>query len=219
MRTSLAFLPGLVLGLTLACGGSVSQVTPKTPVVLATGLVYTAPAGTGWRLVEDAASTPTRLLLDLIGPAGTASRGVGFNVQGPAGVKFGAFQASGGMPIADAGVYEMLSAYPTTYPYEPSMLGGGVKPGNLLTVGIFQKDRRLSAKDSGAPLCQIALEVDPAANLATGTALPLSVPKARFIPGDIGPTTLTLTAAEYLEAQTKGHLVPMTVAVGTLAAQ
>lgn len=221
MRTCCTFLPGLLLGLTMACGGS-SNPSPNViytpPSNAASGFAYTSPTGTGWRLVEDAASTPTRILLDLVGPSGTLSRGAGFNLQAPAGVIFGSFGTSGA-PIADAGVYELLSSFPT-YTYEPSLMGGGVKPGNLLTVGIFQKDRSLSAKESGAPLCQIALTFDAKAGLHPGDALPLSVPKARYLPGDIGPTTLTLaTNADYLDAQAKGHMLPMTIAVGTLTAQ
>jgi len=222
MRPCLQLLSGLLLGLALACSGSSDHgtATPATPAVpAASGFTYTAPAGTGWRLVEDAASTPTRLLLDLVGPAGTLSRGVGFNLKAAAGVRFGTF-GTAGSPIQDAGVYELLSADPT-YLYEPSLLGGGVKAGNLLSVGIFQKDRRLGAKDSGTVLCQIALVFDAAAGLHKGDALALSVPKAKYMAGDIGAVGYPAWTSdpEYYDAVGKAHLVPMAVAVGTLTAQ
>jgi len=184
MRPCLQLLSGLLLGLALACSGSSDHgtATPATPAVpAASGFTYTAPAGTGWRLVEDAASTPTRLLLDLVGPAGTLSRGVGFNLKAATGVRFGTF-GTAGSPVSDAGVYELLSADPT-YLYEPSLLGGGVKPGNLLTVGIFQKDRRFGAKDSGTALCQIALVFDAAAGLHKAMPWPSRCPRPSTWPG------------------------------------
>ena len=170
-------------------------------------------------VVEPASNDSAHVLLDLVGPPGTLSRGVGFNLKAAAGVRFGTF-GTAGSPIQDAGVYELLSADPT-YLYEPSLLGGGVKAGNLLTVGIFQKDRRLGAKDSGTVLCQIALVFDAAAGLHQGDALPLSVPKAKYMAGDIGAVGYPAWTSdpEYYDAIGKAHLVPMAVAVGTLTAQ
>jgi hypothetical protein len=135
---------------------------PPPPAPLATSLQYTDPSSTsGWRLVKNASSTPTRLVLDLVGPAGVKTRGVGFNLQGLPGVKFGLFE--NGLPLQDTGVYQLSSA--ANVPNEPVALMGGLKKGNLLTVGIYQKDRVHTAKDSGAPLLQVAVEFDAAAQL------------------------------------------------------
>ncbi len=211
----------LLLGFTLACGGG----HPATPVATPTpavGLVYADPAGSGWRLVKDPASTPTRLLLNLVGPSGLKTRGAGFNLQLPASVKAGNFTESG-FPIKDLGVYELFNSDPFPHdgsvppgsdPLEPRLFGGGLKTGNLLTVGIFQKDRRLAAKDSGAALCQIALEFDAAANLSAGDTLPLAITKARHIPEDIGAFSVSPTR----EMAQKGVMADMTIAVGMLRA-
>lgn len=191
-------LAGLSLGLTTGCNEAPQPppVTPTEetstethpsppppPAAAATRLVYTNPTSTdGWRLLADESSTPTRLVLDLVGPSGFKTRGVGFNLQGPTTVKFGAFD--NGLPIRDTGVYR-LRTHPEDVS-EPMALVGGVKPGNLLTVGIYQKDRAWGARDSGVALCQIAIELDPNAQLKVGDALGLSITKAGAIPEDIG---------------------------------
>jgi hypothetical protein len=138
------------------------------------------------------------------------TRGVGFNLQGPAGVKFATF--SNGLPINDAGVYQ-LRALGSTDPSEPLAITGGVKKGNLLSVGIFQKDRDLAAQDSGTTLCQIALQFDASANLATKTALPLAILKAKVIPEDIGAVT-----DDTWTLDKKMRMADIAIAVGTLTA-
>ncbi|MGH9120323.1 MAG: hypothetical protein ACRDYC_00010, partial [Acidimicrobiales bacterium] len=158
LRTLPLVLAGLLLPLALACGGSSSSSSSAAPSTPAKGLTYSDPAGTGWRLVKDASSTSTRIVLDLVGPSGLKTRGVGFNLQAAAKVKFGTF--ANGLPINDTGVYQLLSA--AADPNEPIALSGGVKAGNLLSVGIYQKDRAQPSQDSGSPLCQIAIVLDPA---------------------------------------------------------
>jgi len=193
----------------------------------ATRLQYVDPAGSGWRLVRDPASTPERLVLAIVGPAGLNTRGVGFNLRAPAGVRFRKFESSG-WPIETTGVYELGNLDPCPpgdpypppncvdpFPAEPVLLAGGVKPGNLLTVGIFQKDRRVSPKPSGVPLARIALDVDPASGLRAGAILPLEVLKAKYSPEDIGAFSPTPTQ----EQADKGHGVLFTLAVGTLSAR
>lgn len=204
MRTRLLALPALLLA--LACGGGASSSTSPAPA--ATGLAYTDPPAGGWRLVKDAASTPTRLVLDLVGPAGLKTRGVGFNLQGGSGVRFGSFD--NGLPIQDAGTYQLLSA--AADPNEPVALAGGVKPGNLLSVGIYQKDRAQPAQDSGAPLCRIAILFDAAQHLPAGQALPIEVLKAKAIPEDIGAATDDLWTLDR-----KMRMADISIATGALA--
>ena len=196
-------LSALLLGLA-ACGST----APAGP---ATGLAYADPPGPGWRLVRDPASTPTRLVLDLVGPAGLLTRGVGFNLKGGPGVRFAAFED--GLPIRTTGVYQLEAGGPD--PTEPVALAGGVKPGNLLTVGVFQKSRAHGAKDSGVALCQIALTLDPAAPAPlAGQPLGLEVVKAGAIPADIGAET-----DPALVLDKKLHLLDLSVAVGALTAR
>lgn len=205
-RTRLASLMALALS---ACGGGS---TPR-----ATGLSYQDPTGAGWRLVQAPGSTPERLLLDLVGPAGLPSRGAGFNLRAPAAVRFRAFEETG-FPVRDHGVWALLNSQPeggVNDPLEPRLLAGGVKPGNLLTVGVFQKDRRLPPKESGQPLLQIALELDPAAGAAPGAVLTLTVEKARHMAEDVGPFSVEPTYA----MAAKAHLVDMPIAVGALVAR
>jgi hypothetical protein len=190
--------------LSLGCGSGTSGPTA------ATGLDYADPVGTGWRLVKDSSSTSSRLVLNLVGPAGLLTRGVGFNLQAPATVKFGLFPNR--LPINDMGVYQLLSNVGD--PYEPVALIGGVKPGNLLSVGVFQKGREKAAKDSGAPLCQIALQLDAAARLSAGDQIALVIPKAKSVPQDIGSETdgpRTLSG--------KVRMTDIAIALGTLSAK
>lgn len=186
-------------------GGSSAAIVPPAP---ATGLAYTDPSGSGWRLVKDPSSTNTRIVLALVGPAGTPSRGVGFNLQAPPSLAFQTF--ADGRFLEDAGRYELLSA--ADDPTEPVAMVGGVKPGNVLSVGLYQKDRAKSAKDSGAPLCRVALSLVQPTARAAGERLDLSVLKAAIIPSDIGAVT---DDAGTLDR--KLRMAPITVAVGTLS--
>src|SRR5262249_31436087 len=157
------------------------------PFVAATSLTYVDPPPRGWRLVRDPASTPTRLLLDLVGPTGVKPGGPASTLQRPVGVRARAFDEPR-FPVRDLGVYQLLTSKPLhgSDPQEPVLLAGAVKPGNLLTVGVFQKDRRVSAKESGVPLFQIALELAPGFTLASGQRLDLQITKARYVAEDIG---------------------------------
>src|SRR5271169_1623878 len=74
-------------------------------------LDYTDPKSTGWRLVKDSTSTKTRLVLALVGPSGTTTRGVGFNLQAPGAVRWATFTSSG-LPIEDTGVLELKNSMP-----------------------------------------------------------------------------------------------------------
>lgn len=209
---TLAF-SGIVLSALAGCGGSSSgssAAPAPAPPVAASGLAYTDPAGSGWRLVKDASSTSTRLVLNLVGPAGSMTRGVGFNLKAPAGLVFDTF--ANGMGIQDLGAYNLVSA--AANPGEPVALTAALLPGNVLTAGIFQKGRDQSAIDSGAaPLCQVALKLDTKAGLHAGDPLALSVPKARVIPEDIGTLTDTM-----LVLSRKARLQDISISVGASSA-
>jgi hypothetical protein len=203
-----------LLGL-LACGGSSSSSSPSGPTTtLAKGLGYTDPTGSGWRLVKDASSTGTHLVLDLMGPADSKSRGVGFNLEGGGQVTFGRFVD--GTYLQDGGVYELFNstaAVPGS-PDDTPLLNGGVK-GTLLTVGIFQKDRRLEPKAHAKALLRIAVDFDPATTgtLTAGTPVPLTVTKARIVPEDIGGIS------DASEIKAKSQMETITIALGTLTAE
>ena len=192
----------VLAALALAGCSSSSSSTP-------TQLTYTNPSSTGWRLVKDPSSTSSRLVLALVGPTGTQIRGVGFNLQAGSAVRWASFED--GRAIQDTGVLELKnSTPPVPDPYEDVLLGGGVMDGNVLTVGIFQKDRRVTAKDASSPLLRIALEIDPKGQAGS---IPLVLRKAKVIAADIGAFT-----DDPVTVLTKAHLDPIDIAVGTLKA-
>jgi hypothetical protein len=206
MRTRLVTFALAAVAVT-GCGSS-SNNNP------ATQLSYVNPpadAGT-WQLVQDPSSTKSELVLALVGPAGEKTRGVGFNLQADPSVHFMAFD--GGVPAEDTGVYQLNAATrDPTLPAditEPTFMAAGVKPGNLLTVGIFQKDRTLGAVDSSVPVVRIKLGL---AEDAKSGSIKLNVVKAKFMPEDIGGTTNGVSILQ------KSHLEPAVVSVGTLQAK
>ena len=205
-------LSSLTLPLFVDCGGGSgshgSDIASSVPSP-AKSLVYINPTSTGWALMKDPSSTPTRLVLNVVGPSGLLTRGVGFNLQASPGLVFDTF--TNGLPIQDTGVYELQSAAPN--PGDPVALTGALKPGNLLTVGIYQKRLEMTSKDSGKALCQIALKLDPAATVTVGHTFALVIPKAKVIPDDIGSNGDDLnTLAKKLRMQ------DISLTVGTLTA-
>jgi hypothetical protein len=214
MKTICLF--ALVLVPVLACSKEAAQQQQQPPAPAATGLDYQDPQSTGWRLVRDSASTTQRLLLNLVGPTGLKTRGVGFNLRAPDAIHFVTFDETR-FPIRDKGAYQLLNSAPssgTNDPLEPVLLAGAVQAGNKLTVGIFQKDRRVTAKESGVPLLQIGLELAPDKGAHVGDALQLLIPKAQFMAEDIGAFSPVATP----EMIRKAQLQNMTIVVGSLHA-
>jgi hypothetical protein len=208
MRTRLLLLA--VLALSAAACGSGTNTNDSTPTQLS--YVNPSPDAGAWQLVQDPSSTSSELVLALVGPAGVKTRGVGFNLQADSSVHFMAFD--GGVPAEDTGVYQLRAAIPDpNLPAdiaEPTFMSAGVKPGNLLTVGIFQKDRTLPAVDSSVAVLRIKLDL--AAGAKAGPVA-LKVVKAKVMPDDIGGTTNGLSILQ------KSQLAPTGVSVGTLQAK
>jgi len=214
----------LALAATLAaCGGS-SYAPAPLPTVTPTSLSYTDPTSTGWRLVKDPASTATRLVLDLVGPADTQSRGVGFNLKRGAGLAFSKFDNGGW--AHDTGVFELkgtnsnFESYAGTDADPVLFVSAPLKSGDVLSTGIFQKDRTNVPKDSTAPLVQVAVTLADfqhttiAAVNATPDPFGLHVVKARIVPADIGGMDFILTT----DVLKKAKLVDVAVDVGVVAA-
>ena len=220
---NLKHLVPVVLAASLAaCGGSYSPapLPTKTP----TSLSYADPTSSGWRLVKDAASTPTRLVLDLVGPDGTQTRGVGFNLKRGAGLAFSTF--SNGGWAHDTGVFELKGTNSNFEPYagtdaDPVLfVSAPLKSGDVLSTGIFQKDRTNVPKDSTAPLVQVAVTLADfhGTTIEAVNASPdpfgLHVVKARIVPADIGGMNFVLTT----DVLKKAKMVDITVDTGVVTA-
>jgi|1185.fasta_scaffold27217_2 hypothetical protein len=179
------------LGLLAACGGN-SKPAPAPGTPSAVGFDYEDPSGSDWRLVRDSSSSATRIVLNLVGPAGKKGRGVAFNLRSDGTVKFARF--ANGSYINDLGVFQLTNKHgafsvvdgkPVTN--DVGAIVGGVKEGGrVLSVGAFQKDRSWPAQALDQPLYQIAIAFDPAQALPSGAVIPLVFLKARSIPENIG---------------------------------
>jgi hypothetical protein len=198
----------LVAALAFACGSSSKPAAPPPPV--AQGLDYQDPAPSGWRLVRHPSSTTTHLVLELHGATGEMTRGVGLNLQGAPGLRFGVFDS--GLPVENGETYT-LRRVDSFDPNELVAMTGGVLPGNLLSVGVYQKDRSWPARDSGAALLRVIVDFDASAGLAPGTPIALSAVKAKVIPADIG----AVTDDPYV-LQQKLRMKDVAVAVGKVVA-
>lgn len=169
--------PVAALVLLFGCGGGGGGGSTTTPTTtIATSVAYTNPTGPGWRLEKDASSTSTRLVLNLVGPAGTTARGVAMTLQAGSKLDYGKF--SDDRYIKDLGIFDLTYASSSEVP----LLAGGVKNGQLM-LGIFQKGSLKPAKDCGSPLFQFALDLQ--SGVTTGT-VSLTVSKAQYLPAGLG---------------------------------
>ncbi len=186
-----------VLALVLGCTAGNS--TPQAPAAQA--MTYTDPVTTpsDWKLVKDPSSTPTRLVLDLVGPSdGTRYRGAGFTLRtDTTQVHYGRFPDYLGNPTAyhgDGGVFLDRDAT-GSWDVAPRLQASGIK-GDRLMVGIFQDtDDQAWSLAWGSPIdgakartcstvvLRIALELDASAHPGT---VALELLKARAIPENVG---------------------------------
>ena len=211
------------------CGGGdstppASPPPPPAPTVAPTHLSYTDPTSSGWRLVKDASSTDTRIVLNLVGPASTQTRGVGFNLKKGMGLSFSTFD--GGGYAHDTGVFQLkgtstdYASYAGTAADPVLFVSAPLKSGDVLSTGIFQKDRTNVPKDSTAPLVQIAVTLGDFTKMAVATVnasgdpYGLHVVKARIVPADIGGMDFALSP----EVLVKAKMLDIAVDAGTITA-
>jgi len=209
------------------CGssGSGSGTTtniPGTSATASTGLSYTDPTDTThWRLVQDASSTATRVVLNLVGPDNAVARGVGFNLSKGQCINFGTFPT--GAYALNTKVFQLKAVNVDILPYagtpaDPELFASApINGGAQLSTGIFQKDRTHPAVAVNQPLVQIAIDLATQATTGCnkGTVVALSVVKAKIIPDDIGGMDFQTT---YTSIQ-KGKMATIAIDVGTLTTQ
>ncbi|WP_257460261.1 hypothetical protein [Archangium lipolyticum] len=160
-------------------------------VPAATGITYEDPQSTGWRLIKNAAlSTDSRLVLDLMAPAGTLGRGVDLTLSADQPRASWAKLSSGDSEYALNHAFDLGSG--------PQLFKSSVKESTLL-VGAFQKGTAAPAASFNGPVLSVALD------LKTGPALPS------------GPVRLQVSKAHALPEN--GTLSPIDVAVGSLTAR
>ncbi|PTL76864.1 hypothetical protein DAT35_47175 [Vitiosangium sp. GDMCC 1.1324] len=141
-------------------------------VPVASGIGYQDPVGIGWRLVKNAAaSTDSRLVLDLVGPEGQSGRGVDLTLS------VDSARASW-TKVSDADT-EYVANRAFDLGSAPQLFKGGVKA-DTLSVGVYQKDA--PAKEYTGALISVALDLKGSDSLPAGTRVPLSVVKAHALP-------------------------------------
>ena len=145
-------MAGLLLAGLAACSGGSNASTATSGT--ATTLSYTAPVSRGYRLVQNAASTSTHLVLDLVGADGAQAQGVTFNISCD-GAK-----AAWSAPIAGAGLVMNGKAF---------NLGTGVPLMKILATpsdvqaALYQKAGTPAASLQDQVLLTVALDLKPGA--------------------------------------------------------
>jgi hypothetical protein len=198
MKTITCILGTLSLVLLSACGGGGGATPTPTPtptpdpVTYATTLAYQDPAASGFRLVKNASSTNTRLVLDLVGPSGTQAKGVAFFLATDAA------KVTWVHPTNIAGSHVVAG---TVFPLgtSPQLLKDKVQGGQL-QVGLFQKGGTATTLGSAA-LLTLALDLNGAA-VAKGAV-------------DLGPQS----GKQAVVLNADGTQSTITISVGTLSAQ
>jgi len=148
---------------------STQTATATVTVPAAQGLTYADPSSTGWRLMKNAASTDSHLVLDLVGPAATTGKGVALTLNTNPGLANWAKVAPADTELISNLAYSVSTA--------PSLLKGVAKNGTLIT-GVFQKTG--AAVDESVPVVSIALDYAAAAQVS-GAVVPVSVVKAEAL--------------------------------------
>jgi hypothetical protein len=194
LKTFLTGSAALALAAMLACGGGGGGAAAPTPVQTATTLSYTDPTSGSYQLKKNTAlSTATHLVLDLVGPASAMGSGVTATFSADA-----TRVAWANVSAADPASTFVQNGTAFSLGTAPLILKGKVI-GGTLQVTAAQKGTG-SPVALGAPLLRVALDL-----------------YASQVPGSIS-LSADSTKCQVLDGT--GTLVaPITVAVGTLAAQ
>lgn len=186
----------LLTGL-LACGGGGGGSSPQPPPAppAATGLAYTDPASGTYRLVKNASSSGSHLVLDLVGPSTGTAMGVAITLNADSA-------KVAWVDVPPGGTTAVLMQNGTQFslgsgtPIQKAKVAGGV-----LQATVAQKAPTAPASLNGT-LLRIALDLKPGLGLAQGTVISLQY---------------SVTGCEVLDGANNLSSIP--VSVGTLTAQ
>lgn len=188
MRTLRWSLLAGLLGCLCACGGGGGgnpAPPPTPPASKATGLAYSDPAGSGFRLVKDASSTSARIVLRLVGPAGATGRGVSFSLSvDPAQADLVKVNDGDAEYVQNGEVFLLGNA--------PQLLKG-LRQNGTLSVTAAQKGSG-SARPLDGTLLKVAIQFKASANLVAGASIPITLTEGQYLPASGGPVTMTLSA-------------------------
>lgn len=180
-RFPIRSLLAIALVALIGCGGGTGEDPP--PVVH--GLIYTNPTGSGWRLVQNASSTTTKVVLDLVPPDGSSGLGVGFVLVASARLQWAKVDALDG---------DFLHNRAFDLGTQPAMARGLARDGEL-QVGVFQKGLDRVVTYQGAVL-SVALGLGSGAPPPSEVLLPIQVRKAKHVGVDGSSQAITIQVGE-----------------------
>lgn len=190
MNASKAALSILALAALSACGGggggTGTTTPPPPPKTIADHLDYTAPTSGTYILVKDASSTPTHLVLDLLGPAGALTSGVGFYLSADSNKVTWAKVASGDAEYIQNGAFNLGTG---------TQLIKSKVAGDQLQAGVYQKGATVApvTLTSTTVLAKVALDLK--SNVPLGAVNFSAVSgKAVVTNGSASPAAITLAA-------------------------
>jgi hypothetical protein len=184
----------LALAALLACGGGGGGSTPPAPAT-ATSLAYTDPATGTYKLVKNAASSGSHLVLDLMGPSSGTASGITVTLSADAAKVTWVDVPAGGTTavLVQNGTQFNLG---TGTPIQKAKAAAG-----LLQATVAQKGLAVPAASLNGALLRVALDLKSGLGLAQGTAI-----------------TLSADAAKSQVLDGAGAITPIIISVGTLTA-
>lgn len=195
MTKLLSASAALLLAGLIACGGGGGSSAPP-PAPTASSLAYTDPTSGTYKLVKNASSSGSHLVLDLVGPSTGTAMGVTITLSADTTKVTWVDVPAGGTTavLMQNGTQFSLG---TGTPIQKAKVTGSV-----LQATVAQKAPTAAASLNG-PLLRVALDLKPGLGLAQGTTLTLSADALKC----------------QVLADTASAPTAITVAVGTLTAQ
>jgi hypothetical protein len=180
----------------LACGGGGGGSTPPPAPATATSLVYTDPTTGTYKLVKNAASSGSHLVLDLMGPSSGTASGVSITLSADAAKVTWVDVPAGGTTatLMQNGTQFTLG---TGTAIQKAKATAGV-----LQATVAQKGLAVPAASLNGALLRVALDLKSGLGLSQGTAI-----------------TLSADAVKSQVLDGAGTITPITISVGTLTAQ